>query len=119
MFSNIYIAIILNLIAIGVFAGFVLSRDEGERNLRLYLEQRFLNLEKIVKKLDGLHEVIKKELENKTKVVQTQLSASEETVGNVTRDIKNLDERLTTSIGILDELQKELLEKNVILTEIK
>jgi hypothetical protein len=119
MDSNTVAAIFLNIIFLALFAAFVFGKNEAEQNLRLKLENRLFNLEKSLRKIEGLQETIEAEVEVKIDAKLAQTSSSVELIKTSQREIRQIYDRVTRCDEKLSALQKELIDKRVLISEVK
>jgi len=119
MDSNTVAAIFINIIFLALFAAFVFGKNEAEQNLRLKLENRLFNLEKMLRKLESMQETIESEVEIKIDARIAQFSDGLELIKTTQKDIKQINERALQAEKKVNALQKQLIDKKIIGAEVK
>jgi hypothetical protein len=119
MDSNTVAAIFLNIIFLALFAAFVFGKNETEQNLRLKLENRLFNLEKAMRKLEGLQESIEADVEIKIDARIAQTASGQEMVKSSQRELRQITDRVTRSDEKLSMIQKQLIDKKILISEVK
>jgi len=119
MDSNTVAAIFINIIFLALFAAFVFGKNEAEQNLRLKLENRLFNLEKMLRKLESMQETIESEVEIKIDARIAQFSGGLELIKTTQKDIKQINERALQAEKKVNALQKQLIDKKIIGAEVK
>jgi exonuclease VII small subunit len=119
MDSNTVAAIFINIIFLALFAAFVFGKNEAEQNLRLKLENRLFNLEKMLRKLESMQETIESEVEIKIDARIAQFSDGLELIKTTQKDIKQINERALQAEKKVNALQKQLIDKKILGAEVK
>jgi len=119
MDSNTVAAIFINIIFLALFAAFVFGKNEAEQNLRLKLENRLFNLEKMLRKLESMQETIESEVEIKIDARIAQFSDGLELIKTTQKDVKQINERALQAEKKVNALQKQLIDKKIIGAEVK
>jgi exonuclease VII small subunit len=119
MDSNTVAAIFINIIFLALFAAFVFGKNETEQNLRLKLENRLFNLEKMIRKLESMQDTIEAEVEIKIEARIAQFSGGLELIKTAQKDIKQLNERSLQAEKKFHDLQKKLIDKKILGVEVK
>jgi hypothetical protein len=119
MDSNTVAAIFINIIFLALFAAFVFGKNEAEQNLRLKLENRLFNLEKMLRKLESMQETIESEVEIKIDARIAQFSGGLELIKTTQKDVKQINERALQAEKKVNALQKQLIDKKIIGAEVK
>jgi hypothetical protein len=119
MDSNTVAAIFINIIFLALFAAFVFGKNEAEQNLRLKLENRLFNLEKMLRKLESMQETIESEVEIKIDARIAQFSGGLELIKTTQKDIKQINERALQAEKKVNALQKQLIDKKILGAEVK
>jgi len=97
----------------------VFGKNETEQNLRLKLENRLFNLEKAMRKLEGLQESIEADVEIKIDARIAQTASGQEMVKSSQRELRQITDRVTRSDEKLSMIQKQLIDKKILISEVK